>query len=461
MLEITTNLVPGTTDVGKRRRNEPIILTNRHCEKRVAKRTKVYDRKCPGLYVSITTAGVATFYLQVTDRFTGKARCKWLGVYNPTTFNVDHARTQVYALKVRIGVGENVFETSRQRRALKAKQGLTVDELIEARIAWMSALEKKADGEMRPRIETWGNVASHLRRFLRPKLGKKIAAEVTRSDIAEVSNDIIDGKFGVASASNARHMRRATSGMYNWAAEAGRDYVPATCQPCLKLPKLPKEDSRDRVLRADELKTLWNSLHNSKPHLAIKFALATMLRSGEILPLRRDELRDLDGLNPVAIIPASRVKTRKQITQPLSPLAVEIIREALRDNETDFVFGSQIGNASIQRHAMNVALAGRRDKKQKGLCEILGLEAFTPHDLRRTSATFAGDLGFADSWIAATLNHTKTKGEEDSAPTVTGVYNRSRKQMQKRKVLDGVAIALREIVGEPVKQAETETRIAA
>src|SRR4029077_19265604 len=109
--------------------------------------------------------------------------------------------------------------------------GMAVTELIEARIAWMSVLEKKADGEMRPRIETWENVASHLCRLVSPKLGRRIAAEVTRNDIAELSNDIIDGEFGVASVSNARHMRRAASSMYNWAAEAGRDHVPATSQP--------------------------------------------------------------------------------------------------------------------------------------------------------------------------------------------------------------------------------------
>src|SRR5215510_620266 len=130
MFEIARNPVPVTiTEPAAPRRKESIVLTNRHCEKRVAKRTKLYDRKCAGLYVSITTSGTATFYLQVTDRFTGKARCKWLGVYNPVTFNVDHARTSVYALKTRIGMGENVFETLRRHKALKAKQGMSVDEL--------------------------------------------------------------------------------------------------------------------------------------------------------------------------------------------------------------------------------------------------------------------------------------------------------------------------------------------
>ena len=83
---------------------------------------------------------------------------------------------------------------------------------------------------MRPRIESWQNVASHLRRFVKPSLGKMIASDATRHDIAALSNDILDGKYGVASVSNARHMRRAVSGLYCWAAEAGRDFVPETCR---------------------------------------------------------------------------------------------------------------------------------------------------------------------------------------------------------------------------------------
>jgi hypothetical protein len=54
-----------TEPAGKRARNGSVILTDRMCEKRVMRRIKIYDRKCPGLYVSITTAGVATFSFQV------------------------------------------------------------------------------------------------------------------------------------------------------------------------------------------------------------------------------------------------------------------------------------------------------------------------------------------------------------------------------------------------------------
>ena len=102
---------------------------------------------------------------------------------------------------------------------------------------------RKPDGEMRPRIESWENVASHLRRFISPPLGKKSASEVTKHDIATLSNDIVAGKLGVPSVANARHMRRAASGLFNWAAEAGRDYV--TASPCVNLPKLDPEHPRD------------------------------------------------------------------------------------------------------------------------------------------------------------------------------------------------------------------------
>ena len=54
-----------TEPAGKRARNGSVILTDRMCEKRVAKRVKIYDRKCPGLYVSITTGWGGDLLLQV------------------------------------------------------------------------------------------------------------------------------------------------------------------------------------------------------------------------------------------------------------------------------------------------------------------------------------------------------------------------------------------------------------
>jgi integrase len=305
----------------------------------------------------------------------------------------------------------------------------------------MKTSVKKPDGEMRPRIESWENVASHLRRFLSPRLGKKPAGEVTKHDIATLSNDIVAGKLGVPSVANARHMRRAASG----------------------LPKPDPEHPRTRVLSADEIRIFWHGLDrhdlpwDRKTRLALKFELVTMLRSGELLAAHRDELFDLDGDNPRFDVPLNRVKKRRVIQQPLSDLAVEIIWEALTSDKQQYVFASPLGEQPMNRKVMATALRGTKYKngkvKSPGICALLGLRPFTPHDLRRTAATLAGDLGFDDAWIAKCLDHAASRKQEQVVPSVTGkVYNHSKRMKEKRAVLDGVAAELRRIIGKPATQ---------
>jgi len=455
------------TIINKRGRNSSVVLTDRHCQKRVAKRIKIYDRRCPGLYVSITVSGVATFAFKFTDPDTGKQRTGWLGVFNPETFTVVDARSKVYGLKS-MG-GKAAVETLRQHKKQKATLGKTVDQIIVERIEWMKVPVKKPDGEMRPRLESWAYTASHLNRFVRPRLGKKLPSEVTKHDIAALSNDIVAGKFGVPSGSNARHMRKAISGLFNWAAEAGRDYV--TASPCVNLPKLDPEHPRTRVLSEEEIRIFWHGLDRNdlpwdrKTCLALKFELVTMLRSAELLAAHRDELFDLDGEHPRFEVPLKRVKKRRVIQQPLSDLAVDIIREALTSDEQQYVFTSPLGDMPMNRKVMATAMRGTKLKgkvKTPGICALLGLRPFTPHDLRRTGATLAGDLGFDDAWIAKCLDHAASNKSEQIVPTVTGkVYNHSKRTKEKRAVLYGVAAELRRIIGQPIAEAGSGLRLVA
>jgi integrase len=337
----------------------------------------------------------------------------------------------------------------------------------------MKTLVKKDDHEMRARVESWPNVRSHLLRFVNPRLGRKIASEVTNNEIATLSNDIaagryiVDGKVAKASVSNARHMRRAASAMFKWAALAGNDFVKVS--PCINLPPLEKEPPRDRVLTADEIRILWHGLdRNDLPYdrkilLAIKFVLVTMLRSWEALGIHRDELNPGQG---TVDIPARRVKKRRVINQPLSGLAQEIIAESI--GNYDFAFAGRFGDAPLARQAMSNALLGtkRRDGtvRTPGLCALLGLAPFTPHDLRRTAATMCGDLDMTESAISLCLDHQATKDENgNKLPVITNkVYNlatRARVE-RKRKVLDAWALALRRIIGErPVDVPEVDLQL--
>ena len=208
---------------------------------------------------------------------------------------------------------------------------------------------RKPDGEMRPRIESWENVARHLRRFVSPRLGKKIASEVTKHDIATLSNDIVAGKHG----GKASVAMPATCGAPPRACSIGRRKRAATMSPpvpCVNLPKLDEEHPRDRVLTEDEIRTLWHGLDREdmpwdrRTRLALKFALTTMLRSGEMLPIHRDELNAENG---TVDIPARRVKKRRVINQPLSDLALEIIKEAMGNYE--YAFTGRFGDAPLSR----------------------------------------------------------------------------------------------------------------
>ena len=154
----------------------------------------------------------------------------------------------------------------------------------------------------------------------------------------------------------------------------------------------------------------------------------------------------------------------------MNGLAVEIIKEALTDDTQQYVFASPRGDQPLERKAMATALRGTKytdgTVRRPGIFALLGLKPFAPHDLRRTAATLAGDLGFSDAWIAKCLDHAIAKDENGGrVPSVTGrVYNHSKRLQQKRAVLDGIAAALREIVSEPVKTArmkKMKMRVAA
>jgi integrase len=304
-------------------------------------------------------------------------------------------------------------------------------------------------------------VARHLRNYVGPKLAPKLIRNVTRADIIEIDHGIRDGtlimKDGescLASKSNRRHVRRALSAMFKWAAKEG--YVDVS--PCVNLPDLVAETPCDRVLTDKEIRTFWHGLDRDdlgverRIRLGLKFALVSMLRSWELLGAPKGELAEhVDG-TPCLDVHKSRVKKKRTINQPLTALAMDMLRESM--GNYDYLFAGRWGDAPVGRQAMSNALAGRKAEGKKpaklGICKLLGLDPFTPHDLRRTAASLAGrslpnDPGLPDAMIAFALDHQKET-------TVTGkVYNhQERKNMaEKRLVLERVERLLRQIVGLP------------
>jgi hypothetical protein len=88
-----------------------------------------------------------------------------------------------------------------------------------------------------------------------------------------------------------------------------------------------------------------------------------------------------------------RVKKRRVIQQPLSDLAIEIIREALTGDKQQFVFASPLGDQPMNRKVMATAPRGTKVKgkvKTPGICALLARHEAL-HAVR--SAPHGGDLG--------------------------------------------------------------------
>jgi integrase len=78
--------------------------------------------------------------------------------------------------------------------------------------------------------------------------------------------------------------------------------------------------------------------------VGLKFALVSMLRSGELLPIHRGELNAANG---TVDIPARRVKKRRVFSQPLSELAQGVLQEAMGNHE--HAFAGRSGKAPLSR----------------------------------------------------------------------------------------------------------------
>ena len=75
-----------------------------------------------------------------------------------------------------------------------------------------------------------------------------------------------------------------------------------------------------------------------------------------------------------------------------------------------------------------------------------GVSGWTLHDLRRTAATLARNMGIEEWKVSKCLDHAVENGET-AVPQITGTYVHSKYVGEKVEVLKAVETALRDIIG--------------
>lgn len=394
-------------------------LTDKFCRTARAfegKQTDYFDTVRTGLYLRVFPTGVRTWMIIYTKPGgTQRVRMK-LGRYPEVSLG--QAREKARDARAQIIDGTDPVV---ERRAQAASQ--TVDDLVENYIARHAATKRSKD-----------EIARRLRKNVSGVIGSLKLSDLHRRDITRCIDAVKDRGAGV----EANRLFEDVRSMVRWA--KGRGDLDDNLVEGMKRPT--ETIARDRVLSADEIKTMWGKLADADmfegTRNVIRLCLLTAQRVGEISGMLRSEL---DLKERVWVIPPARSKNKREHVVPLSDASIDIIEAQMAAVEKlskrmerpvpDFVFPGPGARAALSGAAIAKAVK-RMEVTAKGKTTILGVSPWTPHDLRRSAATHMEEIGISPFIVGHVLNHVSVT----RASITSRVYARYDYGREKRDALD-------------------------
>lgn len=347
-----------------------------------------WDVKLPGFGVRITRQGRKTFVLRY--RANGRKRRISIGTY--PIWSLADARKEARQLLAATAKGG---DPQRARKAELAAESF--EELAHEYIERHAKRRKKS----------WKEDQRKLDKDLLPEWAKRKAKDITRRDVFRVLDKIVER----GSPSQANRTLALISKIFNF----GIDEEILEANPAQRVRKPAKEKSRDRVLKEEEIRALWQALDAEEPVVAgtYRLRLLTAQRGIEVLSMRWS---DIDG--EWWTIPAAVSKNGLPHRVPLSPQALAILQQLKPlTGSSEWVFespkkpGTHI--TAVRKATVRLASGAAVD--------------FTAHDLRRTAATYMATMGVSRLTIAKILNHAER--------SVTAIYDRASYDAEKRLAL--------------------------
>lgn len=363
-----------------------------------------FDQKPGGVILRVTEKGVKSWC--VMYRHTRRLRRLTLGKY--PTLSLADARELAGQAHRAVALGEDPAMQKQARRT-----ALTVSDLAAQYIERYAKVNKRS----------WRDDEQMLNRDIIPNWGKRLAADITRQDVMMLLDEIVVKRNAPIMANRVRAL---LSKMFNWAISR---YM-LEHNPCTHVTRPGKERQRDRVLSEDEIFRIWRAWETLTPVLKAYFQilLLTAQRATETLSMRWDAIAIDTGW---WTIPGDVTKNKLAHRVPLSDPVIQRFL-ALRESKTPYVFPSAQKRG---RHASYQSVYAYFRQIQDGIGIVC-----TPHDLRRTAASFMAGMGVNRLTVGKVLNHAE--------PGVTAVYDRHSYDTEKRQALDAWARKLMAIVGE-------------
>jgi integrase len=365
-----------------------------------ADRVITWDTELPGFGVRVETSGRKTFIARYRagGGRTGTLRQATIGRYG--TLTVVEARAKARRLLAAAASGGDPVGDQRRARQI----GVTVGEVVD----WY--LHETESGRLlgkrgRPiKASTLGGDRIRIEAHVRPLLGSRAVQSLTVRDIEQMQADIATGKTARKIADNEKrpHGSLPSGGSVT----AGRTVamLRAILEHAVRhrlIESNPAKGARkfaDRRrttrLTIDQVRQLGRGLRaaaeaseNPTGVAVIRLLALSGLRRSEALGLKPDWLIT----NGIAF---PDTKTGAQM-RPLGRAAMELLR-ARANGAREWLFPGDRGVAHF------VGLP----KVLKRVCKLAGLNGITPHVLRHSYASIAGELGFSELTIAGLLGHT-------------------------------------------------------
>lgn len=371
------------------------------------KRYRVSDTEQRGLKLTVETGGRKWWSVRYT---TADAKESEVALGDWPALLVDDARTAAGKARQSASTTDPAEERRKRRKAGREARIETFGKLAD------HYLKASARGEFggkdgRPKAEsTLDKERVYLGRLKKDEvdlsrpipqaLDRKSLRSIGRADIVGLLEDVRDDSGAGAANSSLATLRRVFAyGIHKGLIDSN---------PAREIPSYPSEP-RDVIATDEQLKALWLALEAAKVSEAVanreayssaaglQLCLLTLQRRGEVARIHRDHV-DLD--KALWTIPAINKKERRRGLVPLTPMAVEIIREAFKRTNGDWAFIGPDPEKHITPHALSRFMARLR-KDQTELGEL------TPHDLRRTGRTrlTSDDLGVDEITAERVLNH--------------------------------------------------------
>jgi integrase len=380
------------------------------------KRYEIIEPGRSGLRLRVSPNGLKVFVF--VFRFEGRLCRLTLNTYTEGAGALADARASLAEARqqLRQKINPAALKQSQQLEHVSAPTVATLAETY---------LERHA----KARKQSWPEDERILNKDVLPDWKHRKAAAITTADVNAVLDAIVDRGSPVAANRTLAVIRK----MFNFALQRGL----VTSNPCQGIEAPGKEQSRQRVLTAAEIATLWGNLDKTPITLPVRtllrLELMTAQRKGELVSA---EWSDIDMKRGWWTIPDSKAKNGLAHRVPLTPAARKLLKGLPRIEGNPYVFPSRIEGRPLSESSVDNAVREHRD--------ILGVLNFTPHDLRRTAASHMTSLGIPRLVVGKILNHAESH--------VTAVYDRHSYDQEKRAALDKWARRLSAIVSSAEKK---------